>query len=149
MIILKKSVLLSTVIFSLFKKNSAFLTTMSGECSANKTSGSYVSGTHSVAYVTAPNEEIGKKLAHGLVSNKLAACVNLIPKITSIYEWEGKIEEDSEVLLMIKTRTSRIPELTEFVKKNHPYTVCEVISMPIANGNEEYLKWVGEIVPTK
>ncbi len=54
--------------------------------------------------------------------------MNIIPSIVSIYEWEGKIENDSEVLMMIKTRSSRIDELTEYVKKNHPYDVCEVSS---------------------
>ncbi|CAH0554041.1 unnamed protein product [Brassicogethes aeneus] len=119
---------------------------MSGEmCSSNN---SYVPGTHSVAYVTTPSEEVAKKLAHGLVSQKLAACVNLIPKITSIYEWDGKINEDSEVMMMIKTRSCKINELTQYVKSNHPYTVCEVISLPIQNGNDPYLKWISDIVPS-
>lgn len=118
---------------------------MSGEISSNKTM-SYTSGEHSVAYVTAPNEEVAKKIAHGLVNKKLAACVNIIPQITSIYEWEGKINEDSEVLMMIKTKTCKVNELTDFVKTNHPYTVCEVISLPIQSGNEAYLKWINDAV---
>ncbi|XP_063918213.1 protein CutA homolog isoform X2 [Zophobas morio] len=109
----------------------------------------YVPGTHSVAYVTTPNEKVAKEIAHGLVKQKLAACVNVIPKITSIYEWEDKINEDSEVLMMIKTRTSKVDALTEYVKSNHPYSVCEVISLPIEKGNDAYLKWIGEIVPEK
>lgn len=110
---------------------------------------SYKSGTHSVAYVTTPNEEVAKSLAHGLVSEKLAACINIIPKITSVYEWEGKVNEDSEVLMMIKTRSSRVDDLTKYVVAHHPYSVCEVIALPIENGNDPYLKWVGDIVPPK
>lgn len=109
----------------------------------------YSAGTHSVAYVTVPNEEVAKNLAHGLVRGKLAACVNIIPKITSIYEWKDEINEDSELLLMIKTRTSRVGELIQYVRSHHPYEVCEVISLPIENGNEPYLKWISDIVPPK
>ena len=75
-----------------------------------------------MAFVTAPNSDKAKEIAGGLVSNKLAACVNIIPGITSVYEWEGKIENDSEVLMMIKTRSARIAELTEFVKSKSTST---------------------------
>ncbi|XP_066972639.1 protein CutA homolog isoform X4 [Macrobrachium rosenbergii] len=92
-------------------------------------SSSYVSGTHSMAFVTAPNTEVAKKIAG--------------------YEWKEEINEDPEVLMMIKTRTSRLEELTKFVKENHPYDVCEVISSPIAQGNQPYLDWISEIVPEK
>ncbi|XP_011881966.1 PREDICTED: protein CutA homolog [Vollenhovia emeryi] len=104
-------------------------------------------GVHSVAYVTVPDDAVAKSLARGLVENKLAACVNIIPRITSIYEWKGKIQEEPELLLMIKTRTETVDALTQYVIKNHPYTVCEVISLPIHNGNPDYLKWISEAVP--
>ncbi|KAK4303532.1 hypothetical protein Pmani_024463 [Petrolisthes manimaculis] len=112
-------------------------------------SSAYVPGTHSMAFVTAPSQEVAKKLAGGLVKNKLAACVNIIPGITSVYEWEEKINEDPEVLMMIKTRTSCLEELTKFVRENHPYDVCEVISSKIDQGNQPYLDWLGQIVPEK
>ncbi|KAK2719911.1 hypothetical protein QYM36_005403 [Artemia franciscana] len=95
---------------------------------------------YSVAYVTAPSEDVAKELSRGLVKEKLAACVNIVPKITSIYEWKGEINEDNEVLMIIKTRTSRVLELTDFVKKNHPYEVCEVISTEKINGAREKLE---------
>lgn len=91
--------------------------------------------------------EVAKKLAQGIISNKLAACVNIIPQITSVYEWEGKINEDNELLLMIKTRSQKVDELSKFVRENHPYSVAEVISTPIENGNLPYLRWIHDVVP--
>ncbi|XP_071531701.1 protein CutA homolog isoform X2 [Panulirus ornatus] len=117
--------------------------------SSMASSANYVAGTHSMAFVTAPSQEVAKKIASGLVKNKLAACVNIIPGIVSVYEWQNEINEDPEVLMMIKTRTSRLEELTKFVRENHPYEVCEVISSKIDQGNPPYLDWISEIVPEK
>ena len=108
-----------------------------------------VSGVFSAAFVTVPDMTVAEKLASGLVTSKLAACVNIIPGLTSVYEWEGKVEKDSELLLMIKTRTDRVDELSAWVKANHPYDVCEVISTKIDNGNPPYIKWLGEVVPPR
>ncbi|XP_014679820.1 PREDICTED: protein CutA homolog [Priapulus caudatus] len=109
----------------------------------------YTAGFHSIAYVTAPSEEVAKTIARGLLGKKLAACINIIPKITSLYEWNGTVNEDSEVLMVIKSRSSRLDDLTKFVRENHPYDVCEVISTPITTGNHAYLDWISEIVPEK
>uniref|UniRef100_T1GD97 CutA1 divalent ion tolerance protein n=1 Tax=Megaselia scalaris TaxID=36166 RepID=T1GD97_MEGSC len=97
---------------------------MSSTCPATA---SYEKNSSSIAYVTMPNNDAAKALAHKIVGHKLAACVNVIPGITSIYSWEGKIDEDNEVLMMIKTRTSRVQDLIKFVKESHPYSVAEVI----------------------
>ncbi|XP_052221741.1 protein CutA homolog isoform X2 [Dreissena polymorpha] len=107
---------------------------------------SYVSGTHSMAFVTVPSMDVGKKLAHGIVQRRLAACVNIIPSVTSVYEWEGKVNEDSELILMIKTSSEKIPDLSKYVRENHPYDCAEVISAKIEDGNEPYLKWIGDTV---
>ena len=95
----------------------------------------------SVVYVTASNEAEGKHIAKGLLAQKLAACVNLSP-VVSMYEWNGKLEESAEVLLMIKTQTQLVPELTAAVKALHSYEVPEVISVPVGQGSEAYFSWV-------
>lgn len=109
----------------------------------------YSAGTNSVAFVTTPDKESAKKLAHGIIERKLAACVNIIPNIESIYMWENQINEDNEYLMMIKTRSTRIDELSKFVRENHSYSVAEVISLPIESGNLPYLNWITQTVPEK
>jgi periplasmic divalent cation tolerance protein len=98
---------------------------------------------HYVVFITAPIEA-GRDLAEFVVKNKLGACVNLVPEVTSTYWWQGNIERDKEVLLVIKTNKEKFPELVEKVKKIHPYTVPEIIALPIVDGNEDYLKWIDE-----
>ncbi|XP_009778646.1 protein CutA, chloroplastic [Nicotiana sylvestris] len=95
-----------------------------------------------VVYVTVPNKELGKKLAGSIVKEKLAACVNRVPGVESVYEWEGEVQTDSEELLIIKTRESLLEALTEHVKANHEYEVPEVIAMPIVGGSPQYLEWL-------
>jgi periplasmic divalent cation tolerance protein len=94
--------------------------------------------------VTYPNRKVGEKIARALVEERLAACVNVIPGLTSIYRWEGRICRDAEGLLLIKTRQARLPALTRRVKALHPYTVPEVIALPLAGGSATYLSWVRE-----
>nr|XP_018910809.1 PREDICTED: protein CutA homolog isoform X1 [Bemisia tabaci] len=106
-------------------------------------------GQYSMAFVTIDNEENAKKLAKSVVTNQLAACVNIVPKILSIYKWEGEIQEDSELLLLMKTRTSLVDELIAHVKANHPYKVCKVITTTIDKGNPDYLSWISDVVPER
>ncbi|XP_050215270.1 protein CutA, chloroplastic [Mercurialis annua] len=95
-----------------------------------------------VVYVTVPNRDAGKKLAQSIVKEKLAACVNIVPGVESVYQWQGEIQTDSEELLIIKTRQSLLEALTEHVKANHEYDVPEVISLPITGGSIPYLEWL-------
>ncbi|XP_008486078.1 protein CutA homolog [Diaphorina citri] len=110
---------------------------------------SYEPGTHSVSYVTTPSDEVATKLAEGLLSQNLAACVNIIPEVKSVYKWEGKVNTDTEHMMIIKSRTSRLEDMTKWIRENHPYEVCEVISMPITQGNPPYLQWISNNVPPK
>nr|XP_009388779.1 PREDICTED: protein CutA 1, chloroplastic-like isoform X1 [Musa acuminata subsp. malaccensis] len=95
-----------------------------------------------VVYVTVPNKEAGTKLAESIIQEKLAACVNQVPGIKSVYWWDGKVQTDSEELLIIKTRESLLSALTEHVQSNHEYDVPEVIALPINGGNLKYLEWI-------
>nr|P69678.1 RecName: Full=Protein CutA; AltName: Full=Brain acetylcholinesterase putative membrane anchor; Flags: Precursor [Bos taurus] len=125
----------------------ALLSMASGSPPAQPSSSSrsaYVPGSVSAAFVTCPNEKVAKEIARAVVEKRLA-CVNLVPQITSIYEWKGKIEEDSEVLMMIKTQSSLVPALTDFVRSVHPYEVAEVIALPVEQGNSPYLQWVRQV----
>jgi len=107
---------------------------------------SELENSYCIAYVTVPTDEVAKNISQGLVQSKLAACVNIIPGVKSIYEWEGKIEEDAELILMIKSKCSLTDELTKYVKSKHPYDCCEVITTSITGGNSDYLNWIGKIV---
>ena len=132
-----------------YKTGGSTLTTSCKAMSDPTFEDSYTAGSSSVAFVTTPDDKLAKKLAQGLVEKKLAACVNIIPHIQSIYMWEGKVNEDNEYLMMIKTRTSRMDEVIKFVRENHSYSVAEVITLPIEKNNAPYLSWIAQTVPDK
>lgn len=81
-------------------------------------------------------------IANTLVEEKLAACINIIPKIISIYSWQNNIEKDEEYLLIIKTKQSLFEQVKEKIKILHPYEVPEIISIEIKDGNSNYLEWI-------
>ncbi|XP_048415054.1 protein CutA homolog isoform X3 [Stegostoma tigrinum] len=89
--------------------------------------GNYISGTHSVVFLSCPNEQVGKVIAR--------------------YNWDSEITETTEVLMVLKTRTSKIHRLTEFIRSVHPFEVPEVISILVDQGNPLYFKWIEETVP--
>ncbi|MBI3296820.1 MAG: divalent-cation tolerance protein CutA [Elusimicrobia bacterium] len=98
---------------------------------------------YSIAFITVPGKEKADALAEELVKTRLAACVNVVGGVSSVYRWKDKIEHADELLLVVKTRTDIIPELCEHVRKNHPSTVPEVITLPIDGGHLPYLDWLG------
>eukprot|EP01124_Arcella_intermedia_P008665 TRINITY_DN1551_c0_g1_i3.p1 TRINITY_DN1551_c0_g1~~TRINITY_DN1551_c0_g1_i3.p1 ORF type:complete len:161 (+),score=19.43 TRINITY_DN1551_c0_g1_i3:55-537(+) len=100
----------------------------------------------SVAWVTAPNQQVAQNISTALLEKKLVACVNLIPGIQSMFWWEGKICTEQEVLLMLKTETSLLGEVIKTVKSSHTYSVPEIISAPLGEGNPDYYKWIAESV---
>jgi periplasmic divalent cation tolerance protein len=102
-----------------------------------------------VVFVTTPDKDTAEKLALKLVENKLAACVNITEQVKSVYFWQGNIENEKESLMIIKSREDLFEKLEQFVKENHPYTVPEIVALPIIKGSSEYLNWIDETVNRK
>jgi periplasmic divalent cation tolerance protein len=95
-----------------------------------------------VVLVTAPSPEKAAELARRLVEERLAACGNVLPGLRSIYRWEGKVQDESEALLVLKTTRDRFEALRDRVLALHPYQVPEVLALPVEAGSEQYLAWV-------
>lgn len=95
-----------------------------------------------IVLVTTPNAEEAARIAEVLVSEQLAACVNIVPGIESIYRWEGNVTRDQEALMIIKTTAERYDELERRVKELHSYSTPEVIALRIERGSEQYLNWL-------
>lgn len=94
---------------------------------------------------TAPDSETAARLARTLIEEKLAACVNLLPGIRSIYQWQGKIEDEREVQMLIKTTADRFGELAERLDALHPYDNPEILALDVAGGALDYLRWVKDV----
>ncbi len=99
-------------------------------------------------HITAPSKTAGEKIAHALIDEKLAACVNIISDVRSIYRWEGKIEEADEVILIAKTRAESFDALEKTVKSLHPDACPCIVAMPVAAGHQPYLHWLARETKT-
>jgi periplasmic divalent cation tolerance protein len=101
-----------------------------------------------VVLVTCPAGRSASRIARSLVEEKLAACVNIVPRVASVFAWKGKVERASESLLVIKTRRSLFDRLSRRVRELHSYAVPEVIAVPVTEGLRDYLRWLdGETRP--
>jgi periplasmic divalent cation tolerance protein len=95
-----------------------------------------------VALSTCPDEASARRVASTLVQERLATCVNRLGAATSTYFWDGRLQEQAEILLIIKTTAARLAELDARLKVLHPYELPELVVLPVAGGNERYLEWV-------
>ena len=95
-----------------------------------------------IVFCTIDSAYTARKLARRLVQDRLAACVNIIENVSSVYKWEGRIEEDAELLLVIKTQAGRLQELMDRIGELHPYDVPEILCWPVQEGSKAYLDWV-------
>lgn len=102
-----------------------------------------------MAYVTCPSVQVAKAIATKAVQNKVAACGNIIPGMISVYEWQGKIEEEQEVSLILKSQSHLSEDLIKLVKENHPYDVPCILVLPVQTGNSDFLTWLKEQTTAK
>ncbi len=95
-----------------------------------------------VVFVTASSEEEAYRIGQRLVKDKLAACVTLLPGVRSLFWWEGKVTEERETLMILKTRGALFPDLVRTIKALHSYQVPEIVALPVKNGSADYLAWI-------
>lgn len=99
---------------------------------------------HIVVLITVSSPEEGEKIAKALVEKRVAACVNIVPGLRSIYHWQGKICDDKELLLVAKTTGTLFERLEKEVKSLHSYKIPEIVALPIIKGSDDYLSWIDE-----
>lgn len=97
---------------------------------------------HLLVLTTCPGTITAKQIAQDLVANNVAACVNIIPGLTSYFKWSHKVESDAELLLLIKTTSENFPAIQKRIKSLHPYELPEIIAVSIKDGLKEYLRWI-------
>jgi periplasmic divalent cation tolerance protein len=97
-----------------------------------------------IVLTTCPDEACAERIARTLVAEGLAACVNILPPMRSIYKWKGKIEDATERMLVIKSAAARFPALRDRLRALHPYELPEIIAVPIVDGLPEYLAWLNK-----
>jgi len=95
-------------------------------------------------YITAGSMEEARTIAKELVSNRLAACANIIDNMNSLYWWNGEVQDEREVILIAKTVESLVPELIDTVKSMHSYECPCIVSLPIMDGNPDFLEWIAQ-----
>ena len=99
-----------------------------------------------VVLTTTPNSDEAERLAHSMVESRLAACVQILPKMTSVYFWEGKIQSEPEHLLLIKTLEEMFDDLRHFILENHSYDVAEIVAIDAERVSEGYLGWLKDYI---
>jgi len=102
--------------------------------------------TYTVLFITTANTEEAQRISSMLLNRKKAACVNIVPKVSSLFWWQDKLDSAQESLLIVKTKTSLLNEIVTLVREIHSYDIPEIIALPIVGGNQDYLDWIGKEV---
>ncbi|WJW75285.1 divalent-cation tolerance protein CutA [Thiohalobacter sp. IOR34] len=103
-----------------------------------------MSDSHQIAFCTVPDRETAERIAMALVERRLAACVNILPGLSSVYRWQGAVQHDEELLLLIKTRGGLASRLQAAIRELHPYELPEIVAVPIVAGLPDYLHWIDD-----
>lgn len=103
---------------------------------------------HLVVYCTCPDQGVAERIAAALVTERLAACVNILPGVVSVYRWQGQLQRDPELLLVVKTSGRAYPALEARIRQLHPYEVAEIIALPVLRGFPPYLDWIDACLET-
>jgi len=103
-------------------------------------------GSYIVIFITTATLKEAQQISKVLVERKKVACVNIVPRVDSLFWWQGKLDSAQESLLIVKTKQSLLNEVTTLVKKIHSYDTPEIIALPIVGGNQDYLEWIGDSV---
>ena len=102
--------------------------------------------TYTVLFITTANAEEAQRISSMLLNRKKAACVNIVPKVSSLFWWQDKLDSAQESLLIVKTKTSLLNEIVTLVREIHSYDIPEIIALPIVGGNQDYLDWIDKEV---
>jgi periplasmic divalent cation tolerance protein len=97
-----------------------------------------------VLFITTANAEEASRIAEALLKERKAACVNILPGVSSLFRWQGKLEKAEESLLVVKSRASLLEQIIKLVKEHHSYDVPEIITLPVTGGNPDYLEWMAQ-----
>ncbi|XP_068191080.1 protein CutA homolog isoform X1 [Antennarius striatus] len=109
--------------------------------------GSFVPGHHSILLLNSPTEQAAKDIGRAIMEKRLAASINILSRTSTMYYWKGEIQDASEILMLVKTKTSQIQRVIDYVRSFHPYANPEVLSFPVEEGSLSYMKWMDEAVP--
>lgn len=108
--------------------------------------GGYVPGHHSLLLINSPNEQAAKDIGRAIMERRLASSVNILCRTSTMYYWKGEIQDATEILMMVKTKTNKVQQIVDYVRSVHPYANPEVISFLVEDGSLPYMKWMDEAI---
>ncbi|KAF7656055.1 hypothetical protein LDENG_00047100 [Lucifuga dentata] len=109
--------------------------------------GSYMPGHHSILLINSPNEQAAKDIGREIMRKRLAASINILSRTSTMYYWKGELQDTTEILMLLKTKTSKIQKVIDYMRSAHPYANPEVLSFPVERGSLAYMKWMDEVIP--